>query len=215
MKNITAIQCTANLRRHIFPLRNVAYLMSEAVLFLFFLIDPGYTQNTQKSDTTGELKVAKRAVFLELLGSSTAFYSLNYERRIWRKNKNTIWGRFGGGYYWGEVHSRGGSNVRLAMVGEVNYFYGRKHNVGFGIGIRYATFTPNGRSFRLEDFNIYDVDLLIKPLNYMIQEQPSGFFMNISGGVHYQFLRYYYGDFVMRNTYKFNPLLCFCFGYSF
>lgn len=79
-----------------------------------------------QSDTT---RISKNTFYVELLGNG-GFYSVNYDRILFVKNKFKISVRFGLVYYPPPV----AYNQYFSFPAEANFFYGNRHNIEIAIG---------------------------------------------------------------------------------
>lgn len=167
---------------------------------LFLSIFFALSSLSAAQDTQNSLKNSnpvRNVVYIELLGNGAYFYSLNYERNIYR----SFWGRIGGAY---------GSLIFTPVATfptGISYLVGREGNYfETGLGVTFMYIKDNSIDlFNDEDteephFGIFPTGTL----GYRYQPKQNGLFFKIA-----------FTPFVNTLTHKIVPLGGISFGYSF
>jgi len=193
-------------------------LRYKIVVFNFLLLS--FSLFSQSKDSTVQQNIkSKNAIFIEGLGSSASFVSLNYDRIIFQSEITKLTISAGVGLF--PVVDK--ENIAHKNV---YYIYGlpvstnlllgkKKHYAELGVGVSYskgleASFSSTGRVV------LSEMLFLVPRVGYRFQRNQGGFFFRIGFTPLVLLKNYTYSQFIGITPIKtFTPYGGICFGYSF
>jgi hypothetical protein len=91
--------------------------------------------------------LARNAIYIEIFGSSGAYYNVGYDRLLVRKDKMSFRGIVGFQYNYldGGIPDEGG----FSFAPQMSFLYGNKHHLELGVGLIYQLGTFTNGTFRV------------------------------------------------------------------